>query len=320
MSLLTSLKVMLGAAPGRPGAYTPAAEAMHEAKRQVKGPDRARQIKAAHAEKHSNKWRNIRWATLIFLNMVFVLSFRFDVQLVEGSLTASRVIGFHMADLNSAIQVMLAYKVILINLVIGTVTVFFLWWLFGGRTFCSWACPYHLLAELAEKIHLFLASRRMVVDYALHRGTRSVLYVVFALLAVVSGYTVFESISPTGIVSRALIYGPGLAMVWVLGLLFYEIVFIRRMWCRYICPIGLTYGLVGAVSPLRVKYNLENCLHEGDCRKVCLVPHVLEVTKKTYAEDVEVAIGADCTRCGLCIDACPTGSLRFEVKGLNKLL
>lgn len=320
MSLLTSLKVMLGAAPERPGAYTPAAEAMHEAKRQVKGPERARQIKAAHAEKHSNKWRNIRWATLIFLNMVFVLSFRFDVQLVEGSLTASRVIGFHMADLNSAIQVMLAYKVILINLVIGTVTVFFLWWLFGGRTFCSWACPYHLLAEIAEKVHLFLASRRMVVDYALHRGTRSVLYVVFALMAVVSGYTVFEAISPTGIVSRALIYGPGLAMVWVIGLLVYEIVFIRRMWCRYICPIGLTYGLVGAVSPMRVKYNLENCLHEGDCRKVCLVPHVLEVTKKTYAEDVDVAIGADCTRCGLCIDACPTGSLRFEVKGLNKLL
>ncbi|MDO8607975.1 MAG: NapH/MauN family ferredoxin-type protein [Phaeospirillum sp.] len=320
MSLLSSLKIMLGAAPERPRGYTPEAAAMHEAKRQIKGADRAREIKAAHAEHNSHKWRNIRWATLITINMVFVLSFRFDVQLVEGSLTGARVIGFHMADLNSAIQVMLAYKVILLNLVIGTTTVFLMWWLFGGRTFCSWSCPYHLLAEIAEKIHLALAARRMVVDYPLHRGARTVLYVVFALLALISGYTVFESISPTGIVSRALIYGPGLAMVWVMGLLVYEIVFIRRMWCRYICPIGLTYGFVGAISPLRVKYNLENCLHEGDCRKVCLVPHVLECTKKTYAEDVEVAISADCTRCGLCIDACPTGSLRFEVKGLNKLL
>ncbi|TAN55198.1 MAG: NapH/MauN family ferredoxin-type protein [Magnetospirillum sp.] len=320
MGLLSSLKIMLGAAPERPRTYTPEAAAMHEAKRQIKGPERAREIKAAHAEHRSHKWRNIRWATLIAVNMVFVLSYRFDVQLVEGSLTASRVIGFHMADLNSALQVMLAYKVILLNLVIGTCTVLLMWWLFGGRTFCSWTCPYHLLAEIAEKIHLFLAARRMVVDYPLHRGARTVLYVVFALMAIISGYTVYESISPTGIVSRALIYGPGLAMVWVLGLLAYEIVFIRRMWCRYICPIGLTYGLVGSVSPVRVKYNLENCLHEGDCRKVCLVPHVLECTKKTYAEDVEVAISADCTRCGLCIDACPTGSLRFEVKGLNKLL
>ena len=320
MNLLHSLKVMLGAAPVRPVRITPAAAALHEAKRQVKGPDRARDIKAAHALHASHKWRNIRWAVLIGVNLLFVLSYRFDVQLVEGALTASRVVGFHFADLNSTLQVMFAYKHVLINLVIGSTTVLLLWWLLGGRTFCSWVCPYHLLAELAEKIHVALAKRRLVVDYTLHRGTRTVLYGVFAGLALVCDYTVFESISPTGIVSRALIYGPGLALIWVAGLLVYEILFIRRMWCRYICPIGLTYGLVGAVSPVRVQYSLENCLHEGDCRKVCLVPHVLDCTKKTYADDTLVAIGADCTRCGLCVDACPTGSLRYQVKYLDKLL
>ena len=40
---------------------------------------------------------------------LFVVSFSFDVQLIEGALTASRVLGFHFADLNSALQVMLAY-------------------------------------------------------------------------------------------------------------------------------------------------------------------------------------------------------------------
>lgn len=319
MTLFRSLKIMLGAAPTRP-VCTPAATAMHESKRQVKGAQRAREIKELHARHTSHKWRNIRWATLIFVNLLFVLSYRFDVQVVEGALTASRVIGFHFADLNSALQVMLAYKHLLINLLIGTTTVLLMWWLLGGRTFCSWVCPYHLLAELAEKIHLKLAAKRLVVDYPLHRGTRTVLYVIFAALAAISGYTVYESISPTGIVSRALIYGPGLALVWVGGLLVYEIFFVRRMWCRYICPIGLTYGIVGAVSPVRVSYTLKDCLHEGDCRKVCLVPHVLDCTKKSYAEDVEVAIGADCTRCGLCVDTCPTGSLRFTVKGLDKLL
>jgi ferredoxin-type protein NapH len=320
MSLYTSLKTLIGAEPGRPAAVTPAAQAMHEAKRQIKGAERARQIRAVHAEKPSRKWRGWRWSSILVVNLLFVASYQFDVQLIEGALTASRVIGFHMADLNSALQVMLAYKRILINLVIGTGTVLLLWWLLGGRTFCSWVCPYHLLSEWAEMAHLWLARRRLVVDYYLHRGTRTVLYVVFALLAIVTGYTVFEAISPTGILSRALIYGPGLALIWVAGLLVYEIVFIRRMWCRYICPIGLTYGLVGSLSPLRVRYNLENCLHEGDCRKVCLVPHVLECTKKSYAEDVDVVIGADCTRCGACVDACPTGSLKFNIKGLDKLL
>ncbi|MBF0166982.1 MAG: NapH/MauN family ferredoxin-type protein [Alphaproteobacteria bacterium] len=320
MGFFDSMKVMLGADPLRTVGKTPEAIALHEAKRQIKGAERAREIKLQHSKKASNKWRNIRWATLIMVNLLFVLSFRFDVQLVEGALTASRVVGFHFADLNSALQVMLAYKHILINLVIGTTTVLLLWLLLGGRSFCSWVCPYHLLSELAEKVHLMLAMRRLVMNYPLHRGTRTVLYVVFALLALVSGYTVFESISPTGILSRAMIYGPGLAVIWVGGLLVYEVFFIRRMWCRYICPIGLTYGFVGSISPVRVKYDLRNCLHEGDCRKVCLVPHVLECTKKSYAEDVQVSIGADCTRCGACVDACPTGSLKFDIKGMDKLL
>jgi ferredoxin-type protein NapH len=85
-------------------------------------------------------------------------------------------------------------------------------------------------------------------------------------------------------------------------------------------PIGLTYGLLGAAAPIRVQYNLESCAHEGECRKVCEVPHVLDLTIKGRAADAQLDVGPDCTRCGLCVDICPTDSLRFEVKGLDKLL
>ena len=273
---------------------------------------------AATAQRH--RWRNRRWATLILINLLFVISYQFDVQLVEGAMTASRVIGFHFADLNSALQVMLAYKHLVLNLLIGTLTVLVLWWLVGGRSFCSWACPYHLLAEWAEAIHLRLAARKWVQDIRLHRGVRTVFYLIFGLLTAATGYTVFETISPTGIVSRALIYGPGLALLWVLALLLFEIFVSRRAWCRYACPIGLTYGLVGITSPVRVQYNVESCHHEGECRKVCLVPHVLDINIKGRAEDTKVDVAADCTRCGLCVDVCPTDSLTFKVKGLDRVL
>jgi len=324
MSLFSSILEMFGKAPGKKpddSAYSPEAFKIHDTKRDPKGKkERTDAIRAERDLKRSHKWRNWRWFSIIIVNLLFVLSYQLDVQLIEGSLLASRVIGFHMADLNASLQVMIAHKQILTNLVIGTITVLIMWWLLGGRTFCSWVCPYHLLSEIAEYIHLKLTAGKLVRDMAMHRGLRSVLYVIFVLLALVTGYTVFEAISPVGIVSRALIYGPGLALIWVLALLAYEVFVTRRAWCRYMCPIGLTYGFVGITSPVHVKYDLENCLHEGDCRSICLVPHVLEPTKKGFALDTQVTLGADCTRCGMCVDVCPTKSLSFDVKGLNKLL
>ena len=315
-----SLLQLLGRAPSRPNAEdkSPKVQVLHLRKKGEKYDQEA--VRKEHADHDSKKWLRRRWITLISVNLLFVLSYALDIQLLEGAMTASRFIGFHMADLNSALQVTLAYKHMVINLVIGTVTVFIMWFLLGGRTFCSWACPYHLLAEWTEWLHLRLVAKGWVKQHDFHRGTRTWLYIIFALLTFATGYTVFETISPTGIVSRALIYGPGLILLWVLFILLVELLYSRRFWCRYVCPIGLTYGLVGQISPLRIEYIVEGCHHEGECRKVCLVPHVLEPVIKGRATDTTVPLGADCTRCGLCVDVCPTGSLRYNFKGLDKLL
>ena len=317
---LESLLVLLGKEPHRPTPqeWSPPAREIHELKR-LRKEDFERAKEEIRAHPRAQRWLKRRWATLISINLLFVLSYWLDIQLLEGSLTASRLLGFHLIDLNAALQVMLAHRHVIVNLLIGTGTVLVLWLLLGGRSFCSWVCPYHLLAELAEKLHLRLAERRLVKDHGFDRRGRTFLWAVFALLALLTGYTVFETISPTGIVSRALIYGPGLALVWVLALLAFEVLYSRRAWCRYLCPIGLTYGLVGVYSPVRIVHRLDRCFHEGDCRKVCLVPHVLEHVIRGRATEMLTDVGADCTRCGMCVDACPSGALSYHIKGLSSL-
>lgn len=319
--LRESLRQLLGRAPSAPAPehISPAAReihASHAVRRDAEELAHARADRKRQAEA-PKVWRRRRWLVLIAVNLLFVVSYRLDIQILEGTLTTSRFLGFHMADIFAALQVMLASRIVMINLVIGMATITLLC-LVGGRLFCAWICPYHLLSEWAEIIHLRLARRKWIKNRLYDRRARPWLWVAFSALAALSGYTIYETISPTGIVSRALIYGPGLALVWIGALLLFEILHSRRAWCKYVCPIGLTYGIVGAAAPIKVTYTLESCFHDGACRQVCLVPHVLHVTRKGHAEKAVLDLGADCTRCGACVDVCPTNSLNFTLKGLGK--
>ena len=147
-----SLSQVFGNKPYRP-AKSEQSEAVLKIYQEKKGALTKADLEAVehrHLGMLGGKWKKRRWITLILANMLFVVSYVFDVQLLEGALTASRFVGFHMADLNSALQVMLAYKHVVLNLLIGTVTVFIMWLLLGGRTFCSWACPYHVEMDVTK--------------------------------------------------------------------------------------------------------------------------------------------------------------------------
>jgi len=277
-----------------------------------------------HKNKH--KWRRIRWSVLLGFNFLFIISYLFDLSILEGSLSGSRLFGFYLMDpFNTFQEIVISLTTghwifLTMNFVIGFATILLFYFFMGGRTFCSWLCPYHFLAEWSEKLHNYMVKKKKIKEHAFNISLRYVFWICFLLLAVLTKNLVFENLNPVGILSRAMIYGPGLILLWVLALIIFEVVYSKRFWCRYICPIGTTWSMVGKGSPLAIQFDLDKCAHCLDCQQVCLVPHELWFVKKGAATKQVHNVGSDCTRCGLCVDVCPGKALKYTIKGWEKIL
>jgi len=265
-----------------------------------------------------------RWIVIIIVHLMFFLSFAIDVQMLEGTLNGSRFLGFHMIDVYTTIQVYLATYHMPINMIIGTTTILLVYLIIGGRTYCSWVCPYGLLSEIGEKLNSVLVKKKIIKARDFDNRVRHIFWAIFLVLSFVSGFLVFETFNVVGILSRFIAYGWSIALVWVLAVLLVEIFYSRRAWCRYICPIGTTYGYIGVVSATRIEWN-DNCDHCMVCHDVCFENQVLEITKAKYAKQIEekgvkteYISSGDCTLCGRCIDVCHNDALKFDfrMKGL----
>lgn len=265
-------------------------------------------------------YRMKRWILVIGIHLLFFLSFFIDLQMLEGTLSGSRFLGFHMIDPYMTIEMFLATHHIPINIIIGTTTIIIVYLLVGGRSYCAWVCPYGILSEVGEKLHNTLVTKKIIKERKFDHRVRYIFWAIFLILSTTSGYLVFETINVVGILSRMIVYGWSLAFLWVVVVFLFEVFYSRRAWCTYICPIGTTYGFIGKVSALRIEWN-DNCDHCMVCHDVCFENQVLEITKAKYDKQREeegitreYITGADCTLCGRCIDVCHEDALNFDFR------
>ncbi|MCI0501453.1 MAG: NapH/MauN family ferredoxin-type protein [Epsilonproteobacteria bacterium] len=257
-----------------------------------------------------------RWVSIIGFHLLFVLSYQIDIQILEGTISGSRLFGFHLIDPFVTLQVFLAYHHIPTNLILGTVTIVIFYLLFGGRAYCSWICPYGLLSEIGEKINRTLITKKIIKERKFDYRVKYLFWILFASLTFISGYLVFETFNVVGIVSRAIIYGWSAALSFVVIVFLIEVFYSQRAWCRYVCPIGVTYSAVGWVSAEKIEWD-DRCDHCGVCINVCLVPHVLEIAKKNADKKGKSHIfieSGDCTLCGRCVEVCHHDCLNFKNK------
>lgn len=223
----------------------------------------------------------------------------------EGNLAAAAVSGLQLSDPLASLQVLLLTGALSATLVVGTAIVAVFYALIGGRVFCGWVCPVHLLTDLADLLPGTTRSSRR----PLHWKTSAL--ALTAIMSLLLGIPAFETISPIGITARALTFGVGSSLGIVALILLAELLLVRRLWCRNLCPLGGFYAQLGRVSPVAVAYDAGKCTHCGQCRRVCFVPEVLEPSLQEGAERVH---SGECTRCGACVGICPDRALNFGLR------
>ena len=195
-----------------------------------------------------------------------------------------------------------------------------------GRMPCAWLCPFGLLQELIHKI----PSRKIEIP-------RWMIYIKYAFLALFVialpllaidglgyGITWFcKYVCPAGTLEAGipmLILQPQLrelvgwlyaSKVLILLIFLALMIFIRRPFCRIVCPLGAIYSLFNKVSVFRMVHHPDTCVLCKECYNHC------PMGVRFY----EGANQPDCIRCLKCMqESCKFGAISYEIAGLPAVL
>ena len=189
-----------------------------------------------------------------------------------------------------------------------------------GRIICGWACPFGLIGELLYKIKspkLKKSPATRVLSFF-----KYVVLVFFVLIVPLSYASknpavplpaFCKYICPVGTIEGGLgllsnaandsmfaLLGP--LFTWKFLLMISVVVgsiFIFRLFCRFICPLGALYGLFNRFSVFGVKVDEEKCTHCNLCVAQCKV-------------DIKRVGDQECIGCGECVDVCPTKAISWK--------
>ena len=292
----------------------------------------------------NNRRRLLR--RMVQLSVIFLLmSPLFQLPVFSGTLISGTFFGINMVDPVAAMDYVLATKSFYVPVMTGCGVLLALYFIVGGRAFCGWVCPMYLVSELVAK----LPGKWQAFSHTPGHSAKFWVLGVFLILSLSTSQPVFEMVSPIGIISQNVAMGidppsrssanaaeniqgleelgirPSLLpendssymilfnySLWLLlSLVLIDILVTRGWWCRYTCPIGAFYSILGRFSPLKIMIDHDSCTKCGDCFAVCLPAEVLEAPVK--GDTIWVNNGS-CTNCLNCIDVCPEKSLRLGIR------
>ncbi len=249
--------------------------------------------------------RILRWVTLgSFLAFVLSATALHTLGFVGPSIHAICPYG----GLESMLS-LVAVGTFLKRIVIGTFVLFgttVLLALTMRRSFCGQICAFGGLQEFFGKIGNKLFKKRPVLPQKLDRVLRYLKFVVLGVTVVMAWITGELWITPYdpfnalghladfNALTTSYLIGFIVLIVTLLGSIVYD-----RFFCKYLCPAGALYGLIGKASPYAVRVDEDACIRCGKCNRAC--PMNVDVMNAKNGKVTSM----ECINCNECVTVCP---------------
>ncbi len=249
--------------------------------------------------------RILRWVTLgSFLAFVLSATALHTLGYVGPSIHAICPYG----GLESMLS-LVAVGTFLKRIVIGTFVLFgttVLLALTMRRSFCGQVCAFGGMQEFFGKIGNKLFKKRPVLPQKLDHVLRYLKFVVLGVTVVmawitgelwITPYDPFNALGHLAdfqALTTSYLIGFVVLIVTLLGSIVYD-----RFFCKYLCPAGALYGLIGMASPYAVRVDEDTCIRCGKCNRAC--PMNVDVMNAKNGKVTSM----ECINCNECVTACP---------------
>jgi len=227
---------------------------------------------------------------------------------LKGTTWSGTLFGLKLSDPLAVVGQISAGKTIYLPFLITALIPIFLTIIFG-RFFCGWICPATFIYELNDNLATWL--RKAGLPIGKRKLDFRIKYLVLAMGIVISaatGMIAFASMYPPALIGREIYYaialsGFGSGMVFFLLTLLFDLMVARRGFCRYVCPGGALYSILGHFRLFRIKRDVTQCNDCAKCNVVCQFG--LNPLRDDFTQE--------CNNCTACIAVCPTDALSFTV-------
>ena len=167
---------------------------------------------------------------------------------------------------------------------LGAALIWQIWWallpfavILTARGWCA-VCPFPLLGDIAQRLPFVSPSMPSP------RVRRIAPWLATTALAALGFLFLLSALESNGPMTAALL------LVFTLGVIGSSLVWRRRVWCRYLCPVGMMVGLYSRLSRLRLEVTGDRRAAAALGSRVCPL----------FTSPVSARRSQDCVLCGAC--------------------